>query len=97
MLYRMAMVISLRIAGRILLFVPRGIKRISIFVPTWYHYRRLKASAYIPTFTVLHITMRNIPQEACSMQHDSRTASQFVHAIGNSTTDYALPCGYRVT
>ena len=68
------MVISLRIAGKILLFLPRGIKKISIFVPTWYHYWCLKASAYIPTFTVLHLTLCNIPLAVCSMQHDSQTA-----------------------
>ena len=33
---------------------------------------------------------------ACSMQHDSRTALQFVHAIGKSTTDHTLPYIQRV-
>ena len=99
MLYCMAMVISLCIAGKILLFPPCGIKK----KKSPYLYQRgttANALRLVHTFlhfNIPHLTLCNVPLAACSMQHNSRTALQFVHAICKSTTDHTLPYIQRVT
>ena len=98
MLYRTAMVILLRIAGKILLFLPRGIKK----NPPFLYQCGTSASALSLAHISLHLLYHVWPYATFLLQHAacnhySWTALQFMPAIGKSTTHYTLPYVYRVT